>query len=199
MIAIDRTATRQGRARPGRLPGGWLLAGGAVAFLLLSALAAYGITPVGGHAQGGGRAAAAQRIDPRLILRPHTLTQVATVGGLRLALTVGPLVPGPNRFELRLAAHGPLGGTARVHVAAVMAEMAMRPLKLSMREVRRGRYVAVGPLTMFGRWQLTVQIERPGGERLTHRFMIGVDLPRGLLVALKGRAAHASSVPSQRG
>jgi hypothetical protein len=181
MIAIDRTGARQGRTRPGRLPGGWLLAAGAVAFLLLSALAARGITPLGGRAQGGQPAAAAQRIDPRLILRPRTLTQAATVGGLRLALTVGPLIPGPNRFELRLTARGLLGGAAHVHMAALMTEMAMPPIRLSMREVQRGRYVAVGPLAMFGRWQLSIQIDRSGTEPLTHRFMIGVDLPRGLL------------------
>lgn len=186
MITIDLTGARPGRTRPGRLPVGWLLAGGAVALLLLSALAAREIAPWGGRAQGGRQAvtAAEQKIDPRLILRPRTLTQVATVGGLRLTLTVGPLVPGPNRFELRLAARDPLGAAARVRMAAIMAEMVMPPVTLSMREVRRGRYVAVGPLTMFGRWQLIVQIDRPGAAPLTHRFTIGVDLPRGLLVAV---------------
>ncbi|SRR5579883_178778 len=186
MIALDRTDARASRARPGRRPVGWLLAGGAVA-LLLSALAVRGIAPWGGLAQGGRQAATAQRIDPRLILRPHTLTQVGTAGGLRLALTAGPLMPGPNRFELRLGAHGVPGAAAHVHLTAVMPGMAMRPVTLSMREVRRGRYVAVGRLSMFGRWQLTVRIDRPGAAPLTHRFSIGVDLPPGLLGAAGGR------------
>jgi len=45
----------------------------------------------------------------------------------------------------------------------------------------------VGRLSMFGRWQLTVRIDRPGAAPLTHRFSIGVDLPPGLLGAAGGR------------
>lgn len=183
MIEIDRMRVRQVGTRPGRLTDAWLLAGGSLALLLLSILATRETVSVGGRIQGGRSAATAQTIDPRLILRPRMLTQVAAVDGLRLALTVGPLIPGPNRFELRLATRGPLGQAARVHLAAIMTEMAMSPLRLTMREVRRGRYVAVGPLAMFGRWQLSIRIDRSGKETLMHRFMIGVDLPQGLLIS----------------
>ena len=61
-----------------------------------------------------------------------------------------------------------------------------------MREVQRGRYMAVGPLAMFGQWQLSVQIDWPHGQVVTRRFMLGVDLPRGLLAAAKGTATDAS-------
>lgn len=189
MIAIDQTGARQSRARPARVSSGWLIAGGAVALLLLGALAARGLAPRAGRAQGGSpsAASAAKGIDPRLILQPRTLTQVATAGGLRLSLTVGPLMPGPNRFELRLAARRRPAVAAHVYVAAIMTGMAMRPVTLSMREAQPGHYVGMGPLTMFGRWQLTIRIDRPGAAPLTHRFSVGVDLPPGLLVAQGAR------------
>lgn len=138
-----------------------------------------------GHSSGGRRAIspATRTIDPRLILVPRTVTQAATVAGVRAELTTAPLLPGSNRFELRLAARGqPLVGAGVVLVAR-MSEMAMRPITLPMSQVRPGRYAAMGPLTMFGRWQLTVQIARPGAAPIRHQFTVGVDLPRDLLAA----------------
>lgn len=126
---------------------------------------------------------ATQAIDQRLILTPRTVTQAATASGVRVQLTTGPLLPGPNRFELRLAARGRPFVRSRVVLAARMIGMAMRPLTLPMREVQPGRYAATGPLAMFGRWQITVQIDRPGIASLNRQFTVGVDLPRGLLTA----------------
>lgn len=138
-----------------------------------------------GDASGSWRATslATRTIDSRLILVPHTVTKVATSTGVRLDLTVGPLLPGLNRFELRLAAHGrPLAGV-RVLLVARMIGMAMRPLTLTMSEVQPGRYEASGSLAMFGAWQVMVQVDRPGSASLRHQFTVGVDLPKGLLTA----------------
>jgi hypothetical protein len=131
-------------------------------------------------------ARAAQTIDRRLIVTPRTLMQAAMAGGLRVTLTVSPVLPGPNHFELRLAERGRSVTGDRVHVVARMIGMAMQPISLAMREVQSGRYAATGPLTMFGRWRVNVQIERPGAAPLAHRFTVGVDLPRGLLATLDG-------------
>lgn len=143
------------------------------------------VGPWAGDASGSRRVTtpATQAIDPRLILTPRTVTQAATASGVRLQLAAGPVLPGPNRFDLRLAAHGRPLTRSRVVLAARMIGMAMRPVTLPMRELQPGRYAATGPLAMFGRWQITVRIERPGMTLLSRQFTVGVDLPRGLLTA----------------
>lgn len=135
---------------------------------------------------------AKQAIDQRLVLTPRTLAQSATVAGVRVNLTAAPLLPGPNHFALRLSERGrPLAG-ARVILVAHMIGMAMRPVTLSMNEVGHGRYAATGPLAMFGRWQVTMQIARPGAAPLTRRFTVAIELPQGLLTApaAQGAANH---------
>jgi hypothetical protein len=120
---------------------------------------------------------------------PRTVTQAATAAGVTLELTARPLLPGPNRFELRLAQGGrPLAG-ASILLAARMIGMAMRPATLPMSETWPGQYTAVGPLAMFGTWQLTVQIDRPGTASLRHQFTVSLDLPTGLLTAPATRGA----------
>ena len=128
-------------------------------------------------------------IDPRLIIRPRTVAQTAQVGELLLTLTASPLMPGSNRFEVRLGDQGrPLTG-AHVVLVARMIGMAMRPVTRPLSEVRPGRYAGMGPLAMFGRWQVSLHIDRPGTVPLTHQFIVGVDLPSGLLTELATRAA----------
>jgi hypothetical protein len=118
---------------------------------------------------------------------PRTSTQAATVAGVQVELTAGPLLPGTNRFALRLVAHGrPLAG-AHVLLVARMTGMAMRPIILPMNEGKPGRYAATGPLAMFGRWQVMLRIGRPGAASFSHQFTLSVDLPRGLLTALSTR------------
>lgn len=135
-------------------------------------------------------ARAARTIDPRLIVRPHTLTQSATVGGLRMALTVTPVLPGPNRFALSLIERGRPVAAARVRMAARMIGMSMRPVTLAMSEGRRGRYEARAPLAMFGRWRLSMRIDRPGAAPLTHRFTVEMNVPAGLFA---GQGAPGAS------
>jgi hypothetical protein len=117
------------------------------------------------------------------------VSQNARVGGLGLTLTASPLVPGSNHFEVRMGDHGrPLAG-ARVLLTARMIGMAMRPITLPLSELRPGRYTGTGPLAMFGRWQVTVHIDRPGMASLSHQFIVSVDLPNGLLTELATRGA----------
>ncbi len=192
MSARRRADTRQGRVRTRSLAGAGMLAGGAVALLLLAGLLyALGNAPWAAFGSVGrpspGRAA--RTIDPRLIVRPRTLTQAATLGGLRVALAVSPVLPGPNRFALRLVERGRPVGAAHVRLIARMTEMAMRPVALAMREGRRGRYAAGGLLAMFGHWRLTIHIDRPGMAPLTHRFAIGVNLPAGLMAGQRASGA----------
>jgi hypothetical protein len=164
----------------------------AVALLLRAgAIHVSAVGPWAGDSSGsrGTPAPATRTIDPRLILVPRTVTQAATAAGVRMELTAGPLLPGPNRFELRLAARGrPLAG-ARVLLVARMIGMAMRPVALPMSAAQPGRYAATGPLTMFGPWQVTLQIDRSGTAHIRHQFTLSVDLPRGLLTAPATRGA----------
>jgi len=180
-------AGRRVGARVGRRRALCALAAGvllAVALLLgTGAIRAGGLVPWVNGPAGRGRAApsAAPTVDPRLILVPRTVSQSATAGGVEMELMAGPLLPGSNHFALRLVEAGrPLGG---VHVAltARMEEMAMAPLTVPMSEGEPGAYAATGPLPMFGAWQLTVQIARPGAAAITHQFTVSVDLPPGLL------------------
>jgi hypothetical protein len=135
---------------------------------------------------------ATQAIDPRLLLVPRTVTQAVTARGVRVELTAGPLLPGPNRFELRLTERGrPLAG-AHVLLLARMDGMAMLPITVHLREVQHGRYAATGPLAMFGQWKVMVQIDRPNTASLRHQFTVSVDLPTGLLAApaIRGTPQH---------
>jgi hypothetical protein len=126
----------------------------------------------------------AAAIDPRLILQPRTVAQTAQVGGLRLGLAVSPLMPGNNHFEVRLGDRGrPLAG-AHVLLTARMIGMAMRPITLPLSEGQPGRYVGEGPLAMFGQWQFSLRIDRPGTASLRRQFIVSIDLPKGLLTEL---------------
>lgn len=165
-----------------------------VLLLRVGVIHASAVGPWTGDSSAGRRAAspATPAIDQRLVLTPRTLTQSARVSGVRVDLTAAPLLPGPNRFALRLSERGrPLAG-ARVLLVAHMIGMAMRPVTLSMDEGQPGQYAAMGPLPMFGRWQITVQIDRPGAALLARRFTIDIDLPQGLLAAptTRGAADH---------
>ncbi len=135
--------------------------------------------------------ASGQAIDPRLIVRPRTVTQVAEVDGLRLALIVHPALPGPNRLVMTLVDRGRALAGARVHVTATMLDMPMRPAQLEARAAGGGRYVGTAPLSMLGRWQLTVRVERPHAAPLVHVFAVPLDLPAALLQAVAAARDHA--------
>jgi hypothetical protein len=191
-MALKAMAARTDRARARRPSATGITAGGLVALLLLAVVVqARGLGPwaVRPTARPQPLARSARTIDPRLILTPRTLTQSATAGGLRVALTVSPLLPGSNRFELRLAVRGRPVMAAHVQLLPRMVGMPMRPIVLLMREVQPGRYTATGPLAMFGLWQLVARIDRPGEASLSHGFTLGVDLPTGLFAAPGTRGA----------
>jgi hypothetical protein len=191
IMAMKEKAARVDRARARRPSAAAIVASGLVALLLAVVVQARGLEPWAVRATAHPRPAAqaAQPIDPRLILTPRTLTQAATTGGLRVALTVSPLLPGSNRFELRLAGRGRPVVAAHVQVLPRMVGMPMRPIVLPMSEVQPGRYVATGPLAMFGLWQILVRIDRPGKASLSQGFTLGVDLPTGLFAAPGTRGA----------
>jgi hypothetical protein len=133
--------------------------------------------------------------DPRLIVQPRTITQVARVAALRLALTASPLVPGPNRFVMMLDEQGRAVEGARVHLVAKMPGMLMRPVRFLARQGRDGRYTAAGALPMFGRWQLTVRVDRPHGAPIAHQFWLRLDLPAALLQQVGARGSSDTASP----
>jgi hypothetical protein len=160
------------------------LAGGAVGLLLLVRL----VLGAPAAAQSAGTRLAGAG-DPRLIVQPRTITQVARIAGLRLALTASPLVPGPNRFVVTLGEQGRAVEGARVQVVATMSGMLMRPGHFVAGQGRGGRYTAAGALPMFGRWQLTVHADRPHAAPVVHRFWLSLDLPAALLQEVSARGA----------
>jgi hypothetical protein len=189
-----RLAGRASRRRPARLAGALpivALAGAAVGLLLLARLVLG--APAAGPSAGNRPAGAG---DPRLIVQPRTITQVARVAALRLALTASPLVPGPNRFVVTLGEHGRAVEGARVQVVATMSGMLMRPERFVAGQGRDGRYTAAGALPMFGRWQLTVRVHRPHAAPIVHRFWLRLDLPPALLQEVGAR--ESSDTASHR-
>ena len=166
--------------------------------VVLLALLAWIAWGAAGASRAARRAASAhlyppsiQEIDPRLIVHPHTVTQVAVVDGLDLTLAVNPVLPGPNRVVVALADHGRVLAGARIRVVATMPGMLMRPVQVVAREERSGRYVGMGALPMFGRWQVAVRVERPRAAPLVHVFAVTFDLPVALLQAVVGTRDHA--------
>lgn len=129
--------------------------------------------------------------DPRLIVQPRSVTRMAEVDGLRLALTVQPVLPGPNRVVIVLADHGRTTDGVQVDAAATMPGMPMRPARLSVHEESNGRFVGVGTLAMFGRWQIAVHVARRHATPLVHVFAVSLDLPPALLDAVAAARAHA--------
>jgi hypothetical protein len=174
-----RRAGRASHWRRARLCGALpivALAGGAVGLLLLArlVLGAPAAAQSAGHRPAGAG-------DPRLIVQPRTITQVARIAALRLALTASPLVPGPNRFVVTLDEQGRAVEGARVHLVATMSGMRMRPERFVAGQERDGRYTAAGALPMFGRWQLTVRVDRPHAAPIVQRFWLRLDIPAALL------------------
>jgi hypothetical protein len=192
VMAINGKVARTDRVPTRRPSPAAITASGLVALVLLAVVVqACGRAPwaVRATARAPPPAQMAQTIDPRLIVTPRTLTQSATAGGLRVALTVSPLLPGSNRFELSLARRGHPVVAAHVQLIPRMVGMAMRPIVLPMSEVQPGRYLVTGPLPMFGRWQVAVRIDRPGEASLSQEFTLGVDLPKVLFAGLGTRSA----------
>ena len=182
-----RRAGRAPRWRPARLAGALpivALAGGAVGLLLLVRLVLG--APAAAQSAGNRPAGAG---DPRLVVQPRTITQVARVAALRLALTASPLVPGPNRFVVTLGEQGRAVEGARVHLVATMPGMLMRPVRFVAGQGRDGRYAAAGALPMFGPWQLTVRVDGTHTAPVVHRFWLRLDLPPALLQGVGTRGA----------
>ena len=180
-----RLAGRAPCWRPARLAGALpivALAGGAVGLLLLARLVLG--APAAAQSAGNRPAGAG---DPRLVVQPRTITQVAHVAALRLALTVTPLVPGPNRFVVTLDEQGRAVEGARVHLVATMPGMLMRPVRFVAGQGRDGRYAAAGALPMFGPWQLTVRVDGTHTAPVVHRFWLRLDLPPALLQEVGAR------------
>ena len=185
-MSSERTLALPARSRlavsPGssRLPG-WVAA--AVPLVLATVLIWSGHSAA--HQTVTARSAA---IDQRLILQPRTVTQAVGAGGLRLTLAASPLLPGSNHFAVRVGDQNRPFAGARVLLTARMIGMAMRPITVPLSEVHPGRYTGTGPLPMFGPWRITVHVDRPGTPSLSHQFMVGVDLPSGLLTELTTQA-----------
>ncbi|MGH2345456.1 MAG: FixH family protein [Chloroflexota bacterium] len=187
-LAVPERPCTSGSPRQPRTPGRVAMA---TAVLLVIVLLPAMVLVWSRHASAAHQTATGQSaaIDPRLILQPRSVAQTARVGGLRLTLNASPLMPGSNHFKVRLDDHGrPLAG-AHVLLTARMIGMAMRPITLPLSEGQPGRYAGEGPLAMFGRWQLSLRIDRPGTASLRRQFIVSIDLPKGLLTELATRDA----------
>ncbi len=123
--------------------------------------------------------AAAPVVDRRLILHAHS-TRVSgwLAGGLHLAGTLYPTLPGPNVLRVAVVAQhlAPVRGS-RVEVVATMPGMAMRPARATLVPCAAG-YCGSLTLPMFGRYQVQTVIATPSG-RLTGSLGIELPLPIG--------------------
>ncbi len=152
---------------------------GLLVLVLLAATLALRL-PARGVTEAHGGLRAARTAPPVLLtLRPRTVTQVAHIGALRIELTAGPLVPGPNRLVVILVENGRGVHGAHLRVQATMVGMLMRPVVRVAMDRGRGRYGAAVPLSMFGTWDLSVYVERRPHASLAHLFVLNLDLPAG--------------------
>ena len=167
---------------------GFLLAAGAT--LILSSRLFDAAT----HAQTTPHLVAA----PLLVLHPTTVSQAARVEGVDLAMQVRPLLPGSTQVRLWLRQNGQEVRGARIQLVSTMAEMRMPPVVAPARTAGQV-YLAHVDLSMLGHWWVEVRAAIRG-RLLTHRFLVNLPLPAGLLSALEyGRASTpAVSAPPVR-
>lgn len=151
--------------------------------LALLALVAVGVVLYTRSSAPATHGSQAARVDPDLILTPKTVTQSKQIGGLRLALTASPLIPGLNHFTLRLDSSGHAVRQASIGVTAIMLGMYMRPLHITFTRGAGDRYTAAGSLPMFGDWRLALQVRPARGATVTTVFPLSLDLPAGLYAA----------------
>lgn len=145
---------------------------------LLAATSQHGATNTGATTHTAGA------VNPLLIIRPHTVTQQAYDGALGLTLSASPLIPGPNHLVVALTNGTQQVSGAHLSMTATMIGMAMRPLRLALRELGHGRYAVAAPLSMFGQWRLSLTVAPRHAAPITHTFMVSLDLPRGVFKAL---------------
>jgi hypothetical protein len=133
----------------------------------------------GRHSAASVKPAAAPVVDQRLILHART-TRVSTLltGGLRLAGTLYPTLPGPNTLNLNMAGQHPTpvrGG--RVEVVATMPGMPTTPARAVLVPCPAG-YCGRLTLPMFGHYRVQAAIAAPSG-RLPSSLGIELPLPDG--------------------
>jgi hypothetical protein len=175
------------------------VAGGVLVLALLVTAAAVAAAMTGrgaGHGTvaqpyGSAQPAGLGTIDPRFVLKPHTMTQEARVGTHRLALTIGPLIPGVNHLTITVTDEGRTVPGAQVRLVATMPGMSMVPRSYSAREVRAntGRYTGSADLPMFGGWQLAVHVDGRGELPVVHTFHVDISFPLAFLSAVATHGA----------
>ena len=169
-------ATLSRRARRFHLERRSAILVGAVLFLTLFGLE-IALLPLGLRTPVVSRPAGSA-IDPRLIVHASTAPVAAVLpGGLRLAGTVYPTMPGPN--TVRVVVSGPSAGRSlkgRVELIATMSGMAMRPARATL-VPRHGAYSGVLTLPMFGRYVARIDVVTPVG-RIAGKMVIDIPLAR---------------------
>jgi hypothetical protein len=167
-LASSLPALRRSRRRCALLGGGLVL--------VLAGLAAAAL-PVLRPQPLAASHAINETVDPRLILRARTLPVAGNMsGGVRLAGTLYPALPGPN--TLRLTVLGPLGAAlrgARLSLVITMPGMAMAPLRAPLPARGQG-YGGAVTLPMLGRYRAAVALTTPAG-RYSGALTLAVPLP----------------------
>jgi hypothetical protein len=122
-------------------------------------------------------APATPTVDPRLILRPHSIHIAGVLShGLRLSGTAYPAYPGRNVLRLAVQQGAtPLARGGHVALSATMPGMAMPPLHATLAASDRG-YRGALMLPMFGTYRVAVVISTPRA-RVSGTITLTLPLP----------------------
>ena len=95
--------------------------------------------------------AATPTVDPRLVLRAHTVPVTGTLAGTTLHGTLYPGFPGANTIQITAPDLGGMadGASAYIDVVATMPGMRMIPVSARL-QAHNGAYSGTLPLPMFG-------------------------------------------------
>ena len=153
---------------------GWIVV---VAVVVIVVLAVGALA--GGHLRGEATVlpVAAPAIDPRLIVRAHTVPIAGTLGSLAVQGSLYPGLPGGNTVRISLGDTGGLAPSSYLTLVVTMPGMRMVPVTATL-PARDGAYSGIVPIPMFGSYAARLTLVR-GGVRQHGTIQFSVPLQLG--------------------
>jgi len=138
-----------------------------------------------GHTSQAGKQPKAQQAVQALLSEPQTIAATSIDGDVQTTLAINPVAPGTNQFIVKASEGGHDLDAGVLRVRAAMPGMLMQPFQFGMHALPGGYYQTTGQLSMYGGWQITVEIRKPGHAPYQLPFALSLTAPKPALQAGK--------------